>query len=138
MICCERAVAQHVDAAVADVRDARAVGAGQERRGGRRHAAQVVRVGNRRRDPAVGEAERRLQAVGFEAERGLERKRPGAVLVGAGGLLDERLDRLDRDARRDLAGDVAAHPVGDDEEADVGRACSSCLRCCFGADRGRS
>jgi hypothetical protein len=34
---------------------------------------------------------------------------------------DERFDRLDRDARRDFAGGVAAHAVGDDEEAESGR-----------------
>ena len=79
-----------------------------------------LRVGDRRGDPPVGEAERGLEAVGFEAEGGFERKRPGAVLVGAGGLLDEGLDGFDGHPRRDLAGDVAAHAVGDDEEADVG------------------
>ena len=79
----------------------------------------VLRVGDPRGDAAVGEAEGVLQAVGLEAERGLEGKRPGAVLVGAGGLLDEGLDRLDREARGDLAGDVAAHAVGDDEQAEV-------------------
>ena len=119
MIWREGVVAQDVDAAVADVRDAGSSVPDEERGGGRRHPAQILRVGDGRGDPAVGEPERRLQAVGFEAERRIERERPGAVLVGAGGLLDEGLDRFDRDARRDLAGDVTAHAVGDDEEADV-------------------
>ena len=51
---------------------------------------------------------------------GLEGKRPGAVLVGAGGFGDEGLDGFDGEARGDLAGDVAAHAVGDDEEAEIG------------------
>ena len=118
----ELAVAQHVDAAVADVRRRRRdVGAGEHAprrsspcRADRCESAIAVAM------LAVGEAERRLEAVAFEAERGLERERPGAVLVGAGGFLDEGLDGLDGDARRDLAGDVAAHAVGDDEQADVG------------------
>ena len=33
---------------------------------------------------------------------------------------DEGLDGIDGLARRDFAGDVAAHAVGDDEQADVG------------------
>ena len=82
-------------------------------------------------DLAVGEPERGLQPVGFEADGGIERERPGAVLVGAGGLFDEGLDGFDRDARGDFAGDVAAHAVGDDEQAEIRRASSSCPRCCF-------
>ena len=70
--------------------------------------------------------------------RGLERERPGAVLVGAGGLVDEGLDGLDGDARGDFAGDVPAHAVGDDEEAEVRTGRSSCPRCWFAGDRGPS
>ena len=112
--------AQHVNAAVADVRDAGAVRAGQERRCGRRHAAKVVRIGDRRGDSPVGETERGFEAVGFETEGGFERKRPGAVLVGAGRLLDEDFDGFDGDPRRHFAGDVPAHPVRDDVEAEIG------------------
>ena len=79
-----------------------------------------------------------LRRLASRLSAGSNGKRPGAVLVGAGGLLDEDLDRFDRDPRRDLAGDVAAHPVGDDEETEVGAGAESCLRCCFGAVRGRS
>ena len=67
---------------------------------------------------AVGEAERGLQAIAVEADRRFERERPGAVLVGVGGFGDERLDGFHGHARRDLAGHVAAHAVGDDEQAD--------------------
>src|SRR4029078_5760571 len=41
------------------------------------------------------------------------------MAVGAGGLGDEGLDGCDGDARGDFAGDVAAHPVGDHEEAEI-------------------
>ena len=54
-----------------------------------------LRVGDRGGDPAVREAERGLQPVGFEADAGFERERPGAVLVGAGRVVDERLDGVD-------------------------------------------
>ena len=42
-------------------------------------------------------------------------------LSALGGVVDERLDGLDGHARGDFAGDVPAHAVGDDEQADVGR-----------------
>ena len=68
----------------------------------------------------VGETKGGLQAVGVEADRGVEWERPGPVLVGAVGFVDEGLDGFDGDARRHLARDVAAHSVGDDEEAEIG------------------
>ncbi len=68
----------------------------------------------------VGEAKGGLETVGFEAERGFERKGPGAVLVRARRVVDECLDGIHGLPRRDLAGDVAAHAVGDDEQSDVG------------------
>src|SRR5439155_17605190 len=70
----------------------------------------------------VRQPERRLQPVRFEAERRLERKRPGPIAIRGGGFADEVLDRLDGHARRDLAGHVAAHAVGDHEETEVGPA----------------
>src|SRR5688572_31867928 len=40
-------------------------------------------------------------------------------IFGAGGFLDEGGNRFDRHPRGDLAGDVTAHSVGDDEEANL-------------------
>ncbi len=114
------AVSQAIDAAVADVRHARRRCAGKERRRGRRHAAQLARIGDRRGDLPVGEAKGSLETVGFEAERGFERKGPGAVLVRTRRVRDECLDGIHGLPRRDLAGDVAAHAVGDDKQPDVG------------------
>ena len=68
---------------------------------------------------AVRETERGLQPVGFDAEGGIEREGPGAVLVRAGRLLDEGFDGFNRDPRRDFAGDMPAHAVGNHEQADV-------------------
>src|ERR1700726_1184717 len=54
--------------------------------------------------------------AGARGDHGLEvAQRPGGVAVDR--LLDEVVDRLDRDLRRHLAGAVPAHAVGDHVEA---------------------
>ena len=116
----ELTTAEPVDPAVADVRDARGRRARKESGRRRGHAAQVARIGDGGGNPPVREAERGLETVGFEADARFERKRPGAVLVGARRVVDERLDGVHGLARRHLAGDMASHPVGDDEQSDVG------------------
>src|SRR5260221_1669877 len=68
----------------------------------------------------VREAERGLKPFAFGADGWLEWNRPRAVLVRAGGFRDEGVDRLDGEARGDLARHVTAHPVGHHEEAEIG------------------
>ena len=86
----------------------------------RRHAAQRFVRFHRRGEAAVGEPERGLQPVAVEAERA-DRTGNGQVRVdvGVARVVDERLDDLDGQPRRDLAGRVAAHAVGDHVQAEV-------------------
>ena len=116
----ELAVAKQVDAAVADVRDARAL---RRRRSGRPTPSSPCRAG---RAPSIAVAIRRLARRNaalsrlHSAERGIVRKRPGAVASAPAVSPMNASIASTATLRRDLARDVPAHAVGDDEQAQVG------------------
>ena len=98
----QHSAAPEVRARVADVREGDARPA-DERRGHRRAHARCPRIlGRALGDAPVGEPDGRCEAL----------------LVGA--LRDELGERLHRDARGELAGERAAHAVGDGEERRLG------------------
>ena len=68
-------------------------------------------------DLAVREEQRGHEAVAVDAPLGPVPEGPGEVFADAVGVLDERVDRVGRRARRDLAGGVPAHAVADGIEA---------------------
>jgi hypothetical protein len=107
------AVAEAVDAAVADVADDGAVAAGEQGRDGGAHRAEPPRAG--RGDVGVGELDPRGEQVAVEVEAGVEGEGPGDVVV-EGVAPHEVLQRVDGEARGHLAAVVAAHAVGDGVE----------------------
>ena len=115
----ELAGAQPVDAAIADVADDGALAPRVEPqdRDGRAHLLELA-------DPALGDALGRAprrddDLVLAQRSARIERERPRHVGV-ARGAADQLGDGVDRDRAGDLAGFVAAHAVGDDEQAEVG------------------
>ena len=112
----QRAVAQHIGAAVADVTDHDSIAFHQRGNDGRPHAgvrgialAGVVH-------PAIGETKCRLETVQRHRMAGIERERPCdiAAVVGRANEID---NRVDRQSRGDLSGIVPAHAVCNDEES---------------------
>jgi hypothetical protein len=74
-------------------------------------------------DPALGDARagqagRDRELVGHRIETWVGAVRPGHVAIG-GGARDQLDDRVGGQAAGQLAASVAAHTVGDDEQAEV-------------------
>ena len=102
----ELAVAQAVDARVADVRERDVVADAEDAADGGAHAGELGVVEHGLGDQRVGGEHRGLQGELGVVGRGVE-------LVGLG-------DALHRDRGRDVAARVAAHAVGDDEQVAAG------------------
>jgi len=70
-----------------------------------------------RGDPVRGQPRRDHQPVLADSSPGIDLVGPGDIGV-AGRAANELVDRVDRECARDLAAFVAAHAVGDDEQAE--------------------
>ena len=81
---------------------------------GRAHAAELGVLAHRFEHARVGHAQRGHQTVRGARVVLVVCVRPGAVVLFR--VDDELVDGIDGDARGDLAGGVAAHAVGDEEE----------------------
>ena len=112
----ERSSAEEVRAAVAHVGEREDLFVEEAGDDGRAHPLQPRLRGDRGHHALVGLLDRDGQPVAVEVELVvvLEGPRRFFLLAGRG---DELADRLDRDLGGDLACGVAAHAVGDDEEA---------------------
>ena len=114
------AVRQPIQAAVADVPDHRAVAVDEQADKGRAHAGVVVVAFRRAEHAAIREMNARAQTVGQERQLRVDAVRPREIGVALGST-DEAAQRLERQLRRHFTGVVAAHAVGDGEQADLGR-----------------
>jgi len=110
------AVAHPVAARVADVGDVRAarLGGHQHAHHGGAHAPAVGVAHALLVDGAVGHLHARDEPVFLVAEARVVVEGPGGVLPGR--AVEEGPDRLRGEARRDVAGEVAPHAVGHEEE----------------------
>ena len=89
-----------------------------ERRDDRRpHAGVVVVAFGFAEDPAVGEVDGCSQTVGVERERRIHAVRPGLLGIFVRPA-DESHDRLDGEPGRNFTRSVAAHAIGNDEQAE--------------------
>src|SRR6185436_16348236 len=139
-------VANSIAAAVADVPDVHAVVLGRKERShhGGAHAATFARLGAALEDLAVGDANAGKKSIFFLRQVGVEMKRPGYVFARGG--LEEFGDGVGCQTAGYVAGAMAAHAVGDDEqivvaqhneavfvvlslEADVSETCSDRPHC---------
>ena len=114
----ELPVAEEIGAAVADVGEREDLLVQEAGDDGRPHSLQPRLRGDGGHDALVGLLDRDREPVAVEVEGVVVLERPGRLfLLARRG--DELADRLDGDPRRDLAGRVPAHAVGDDEETVV-------------------
>ena len=117
----DASVAREIDAAVADVRDETLVADDDDRAEGRAHAALVRVVGRFFVDLGASTLNGVLDQ-GDDVLRGDLARAGGARLVVVEQLLlalDLLVHGAHGDRARDLAGGVAAHAVGDDEETEL-------------------
>ena len=110
----DRATAQQVEAAVADVADRHPRSVGEEAHDGGAHAAVIVVALSGAEDAAVRQMDRRAQPVAVVREIAVKAVGPGEVGIRRRSP-DEAADGFDGKPRCDFTGLVTTHPIRNGE-----------------------